>query len=153
MLSETRLQHLHILQNRYTPVDVGPVDSFDWKHCVKTNPTLRVHLRVESVHDRQVLWQPSAPVSSIIYKSPNTQVSARTNQYVHTMYASHGAKFYGTGAIRIKKDSWFRKKGLSKRFNASPKIKIPRTKGVHKGEVKDQPPPFYGTGNTPRHPV
>lgn len=78
MLSQTRLRHLHVLQNRYTPADIGPVHSFDWKHCAKSNPALRVHLRVESIRDRQVLWQPGAPVFSIIYKSPNTRVSVTT---------------------------------------------------------------------------
>lgn len=77
MLSQTRLRHLHILQNRYTPIDIEPMCSFDWKHCNKTNPKLKVHLRIESIRERQILWQPAAPVSSIIYKSPNTQVSSR----------------------------------------------------------------------------
>lgn len=74
MLSQTRLRHLHILQNRYTPVDIEPLHYFDWKQCAKTNPVLKVHLRVESIRERQILWQPSAPVTSIIYKSPNIQV-------------------------------------------------------------------------------
>lgn len=75
MLSQIRLSHLHILQNRYTPIDIEPMNSFDWKQCIKTNPTLKVHLRVESIRERQVLWQPSSPVSSIIYKSANIRVS------------------------------------------------------------------------------
>lgn len=75
MLSQTGLRHLHILQNRYTPIDIEPLNYFDWKQCRKTNPTLKVHLRVESVRERQILWQPGAPVSSIIYKSPNIQVT------------------------------------------------------------------------------
>lgn len=74
MLGQIRLRHLHILQNRYTPVDIEPMSSFDWKHCAKANPILKVHLRVESTRERQILWQTGAPVSSIIYKSPNTRV-------------------------------------------------------------------------------
>lgn len=75
MLSQIRLRHLHILQNRYTPIDIEPMNTFDWKQCVKANSTLKVHLRVESIRERQILWQPSSPVSSIIYKSPNMRVS------------------------------------------------------------------------------
>lgn len=74
MLSQIKLSYLHILQNRYTPIDIEPMNSFDWKHCTKENPALRVHLRVESIRERQILWQIGAPVSSIIYKSPNIQV-------------------------------------------------------------------------------
>lgn len=75
MLSQTRLRHLHILQNRYTPIDIESMHSSDWKHCVKINSELKVHLRIESIRERHVLWQPGAPVSSIIYKSPNMRVS------------------------------------------------------------------------------
>lgn len=82
MLGQIRLQHLHILQNRYTPVDIEPMNSFDWKHCVKANPILKVHLRVESTRERQILWQPGAPVSSIIYKSPNTRVRQINYYYI-----------------------------------------------------------------------
>ncbi|XP_060837199.1 F-box/LRR-repeat protein 21 [Rhopalosiphum padi] len=76
MLSQIRLSHLHILQNRYTPIEIEPMNSFDWKHCVKANATLKVHLRVESIRERQILWQPNSPVSSIIYKSPNMRMTA-----------------------------------------------------------------------------
>lgn len=75
MLSQTQLRHLHILQNRYTPIDIEPMNYFDWENCVKINSTLKVHLRVESIRERQIIWQPGAPVSSIIYKSPNIRVS------------------------------------------------------------------------------
>lgn len=75
MLSQTRLRHLHILQNRYTPIDIEPMHSSDWKHCAKIHSSLKVHLRIDSIRERQILWQPGAPVSSIIYKSPNIRVS------------------------------------------------------------------------------
>lgn len=75
MLSQIHLGHLHILQNRYTPIDIEPMSSYDWKHCTKLNSILKVYLRVESIRERQILWQPGAPVSSVIYKSSNIRVS------------------------------------------------------------------------------
>lgn len=80
MLSQIKLRQLHILQNRYTPIDIEPLNPFDWKTCVKTNSTLKVHLRVESIRERQILWQPGAPVSGIIYRSPNMRVSQIINR-------------------------------------------------------------------------
>lgn len=86
MLSQTRLRHLHILQNHYTPVDIELMTSCDWIYCTKTNPTLRVHLRVESIRERQILWQTGAPVSSVIYKSPNIRVGYKTHIYILYLY-------------------------------------------------------------------
>ncbi|XP_050436850.1 F-box/LRR-repeat protein 21 isoform X2 [Adelges cooleyi] len=87
LLSQTTLRHLHIVQNRYTPIDIEPIHPIDWRHFTKANPWLRVHLRVESVRERQILWQAGAPVSSVIYKSPNIRMSADIINKVVELYS------------------------------------------------------------------
>lgn len=71
LLGEIQLRHLYIVQNRYTPLDItAAVNPKSWKQCAARNPELRVHLRVESVRERQLLWQEGAPVNTVLYFSP-----------------------------------------------------------------------------------
>ncbi|XP_054272004.1 uncharacterized protein LOC128992449 [Macrosteles quadrilineatus] len=74
LLGEIRLRHLHILQNRYTPLDVTAVGSKCWRDCAKRNPGLKVHLRVESTRERHLLWQEGAPVHTVLYSSPQCKL-------------------------------------------------------------------------------
>ncbi|XP_046679821.1 F-box/LRR-repeat protein 21-like [Homalodisca vitripennis] len=74
LLGEIRLQHLHIIQNRYTPLDITAVSSKSWKQCAKNNPSLKVHLRVECIRERHLLWQESAPVHTVLYVSPQCKL-------------------------------------------------------------------------------
>lgn len=77
LLADSRLQHLHLLQNRYTPasVQLSPCSAKAWRIVKRDNPGLKVHLRVESaIGDNEILMQPDAPVYSILYETPKTQV-------------------------------------------------------------------------------
>lgn len=80
LLGYTRLRHLHILQNRYTPNDstIKPASTKAWKVCRQNNPKLMVHLQVESLKEKQIIWQDGAPVKTILVDSPNMGVSALT---------------------------------------------------------------------------
>lgn len=70
------MTNLHLLQNRYTPnsIAISPCNAKAWRIVRRDNPTLKVHLRVESTGKRDILLQPDAPVSSIIYQCPKLQV-------------------------------------------------------------------------------
>lgn len=76
LLGFTQLKHLHILQNRYTPSEliINPVSGKCWLACRKNNPTLCVHLELESVKEKEIIWQEFAPVKSILYDSPKIEV-------------------------------------------------------------------------------
>ncbi|XP_065200607.1 F-box only protein 39 [Planococcus citri] len=87
LLAETKLRHLHIVQNSYTPTDVKPISAKAWKLCRKQSPNLRVHLRVESNKDRSILWQECAPVYTITYTSPKIQVQADVIAQIVDYYA------------------------------------------------------------------
>ncbi|KYB25539.1 uncharacterized protein LOC658962 isoform X1 [Tribolium castaneum] len=73
LLSHTKIRHIHILQNRYTPNDINmkPVDFKTWKLARKNNPELRVHLQIESLKEKPLIWQQGAPVSTVLYDSPH----------------------------------------------------------------------------------
>ncbi|XP_031350774.1 uncharacterized protein LOC116176386 isoform X2 [Photinus pyralis] len=74
LLGYTKLRHLHIFQNRYTPSDftIKPVPAKIWKNCHRNNPKLCIHLELQCNKDRQLIWQDGAPVKSILYDSPHT---------------------------------------------------------------------------------
>lgn len=76
LLGYTNLRHLHIIQNRYTPgeINIRPISGRIWRQCRHLNSSLAVHLEVEGARDRDVLWQDSAPVSSILYDSRHIKV-------------------------------------------------------------------------------
>lgn len=76
LIGQTKLRHLHILQNRFTPSELVllPVSGRAWYACRKGNANLSVHLKVESQREREVIWQDRAPVRSIIYESPLSKV-------------------------------------------------------------------------------
>ncbi|XP_022918109.1 uncharacterized protein [Onthophagus taurus] len=76
MIGHTKLKHLHIVQNRFSPDDiiVKPALEQVWKQCRKNNPTLNVHLELESKKPKNILWQTGAPVKSILYHTPSMGV-------------------------------------------------------------------------------
>lgn len=77
LLGYTALQRLHIIQNRYTPSDssaMHPISLKAWKQCKLNNPRLAVFLEIESVREKEVLWQEGAPVHGLIYDSTLTKV-------------------------------------------------------------------------------
>ncbi|XP_044726796.1 uncharacterized protein LOC123290606 [Chrysoperla carnea] len=73
LLGYTRLRNLHLVQNRYTPSDsstMRPVSARVWRQCRMNNRRLAVHLEVEALREKELLWQEGAPVHSIIFESP-----------------------------------------------------------------------------------
>jgi len=72
------LRHLHLLQNCYTPshLTISACGVKAWRNVKKTNPRLRVHLRLENLTDGEVVLQPEAPVHSITYCAPQTRIRA-----------------------------------------------------------------------------
>jgi F-box protein 39 len=81
LLGYTNLRHLHIIQNRYTPgeINIRPIPGRIWRQCRHLNSSLAVHLEVEGARDRDVLWQDSAPVYSILYDSRHIKVQKLTD--------------------------------------------------------------------------
>lgn len=76
LLADTKLKHLHLLQNRYTPtyMSITHCNVKAWRIVKRDNPGLKVHLRVESLTNGEVVLQPEAPVASVTYDSPKTMV-------------------------------------------------------------------------------
>ncbi|XP_074029741.1 uncharacterized protein isoform X2 [Leptinotarsa decemlineata] len=89
LIGSTRLRHLHILQNRYTPNDVNirPVSPCIWKRCRKSNTLLSVHLQVQSIKEKTIIWQEWAPVRTVLYDSPH--IGLRTDALLNAV------EFYG----------------------------------------------------------
>jgi len=83
LLADTKLQHLHLLQNCYTPnhLTISACGVKAWRNVKKTNPRLRVHLRMENLTDGEVVLQPEAPVHSITYCAPQTAILPRSHAY------------------------------------------------------------------------
>ncbi|XP_020291858.1 uncharacterized protein LOC109858731 isoform X2 [Pseudomyrmex gracilis] len=100
LLGYTKLRHLHILQNRYSPKDTTirlPKRS-SWVKMRKNNPQLRVHFEIESHKTTDlllpidILEHSAIPCHSIVLDNPNTEISPST-------ILTHGALFHST--IRV----------------------------------------------------
>nr|XP_029731265.1 uncharacterized protein LOC109410568 [Aedes albopictus] len=78
LLADSKVRHLYLLQNRYTPaaISISPGTVKGWRMVRRDNPNLRVHLRVESTSAGEILLQPEAPVHSMIYQSPKTMITS-----------------------------------------------------------------------------
>ncbi|XP_020799248.1 F-box only protein 39 [Drosophila serrata] len=76
LLADTKLRHLYLLQNCYTPshLTISACGVKAWRSLKKTNPRMRVHLRVENLTDGEVVLQPEAPVHSITYWAPQARI-------------------------------------------------------------------------------
>lgn len=113
LIGQTKLKHLHILQNRFTPSELVllPVSGKAWYSCRKANPSLSVHLEVESQRERDIIWQERAPVRSIIYDSPLAKVTyVVSNSDLCYFFLLAGIILYCIydwflGSIRISNDS------------------------------------------------
>ncbi|XP_014475367.1 PREDICTED: uncharacterized protein LOC106744832 isoform X1 [Dinoponera quadriceps] len=100
LIGYTRLEHLHILQNRYSPKDttVRLPKRVSWMKMRAHNPHLKVHFEVESHKPTDILLpidlleHSSIPCHSIVLDNPNTQISPST-------ILTHGAFFDST--IRV----------------------------------------------------
>ncbi|ALC41369.1 CG11044 [Drosophila busckii] len=92
LLADTKLRHLHLLQNCYTPnhLTISACGVKAWRSLKRTNPRMRVHLRVENLADGEVVLQPEAPVHSITYWSPLARIRPdlllrMVDHYKHTL--------------------------------------------------------------------
>lgn len=99
LLADSKVRHLHILQNRYTPSGIvtSPCTAKGWRLVKRDNPNLNVHLRVESTSDSEILIQPEAPVRSIIYQTPKTKVRILTITriiYICMFYVCYNESFF-----------------------------------------------------------
>ncbi|XP_071572676.1 uncharacterized protein [Temnothorax nylanderi] len=83
LIGYTKLRHLHILQNRYSPKDTTirlPKRS-SWIKMKANNPYLKVHFEIESCKATDILLpidlleHSVIPCHSIVLDNPNTQVS------------------------------------------------------------------------------
>ncbi|KAH8257805.1 hypothetical protein KR038_001344 [Drosophila bunnanda] len=76
LLADTKLRHLYLLQNCYTPshLTISACGVKAWRSLKKTNPRMRVHLRLENLTDGEVVLQPEAPVHSITYCAPQARI-------------------------------------------------------------------------------
>ncbi|XP_050535286.1 uncharacterized protein LOC126902252 isoform X2 [Daktulosphaira vitifoliae] len=88
LISQTTVRNLYIVQNTYTPTEIESINVYDWKRSTIASPQLKVHLRIESSRERQILWQIGAPVSSIIYKSPIIQMTADIINKIVELYSN-----------------------------------------------------------------
>lgn len=77
LLADSKVKHLHIYQNRYTPSAIGirHCSAQAWRVLKRDNPDLKVHIRVESTKDSEFVFQPEAPVYSILYNTPKTKIT------------------------------------------------------------------------------
>ncbi|CAD7088896.1 unnamed protein product [Hermetia illucens] len=77
LLADAKLKHLHLLQNRYTPphYQISGCSPKAWQIIRRDNPQLRVHIRVESGGCEEFVFQPNAPVYSILYATPKTRIT------------------------------------------------------------------------------
>ncbi|XP_013117529.2 uncharacterized protein LOC106094839 [Stomoxys calcitrans] len=80
LLADSKLKHLHLLQNCYTTsyLAIGSCSVKAWRVLKRDNPQLKVHLRLESLNDGEVVFQPEAPVYSVTYRAPKTQIHPDT---------------------------------------------------------------------------
>lgn len=79
LLGDTKLKHLHLLQNCYTTsyLAIAHCSVKAWRVLKRDNPYLKVHLRLESLNDGELVFQPEAPVYSVTYRAPKTMVRTR----------------------------------------------------------------------------
>ncbi|KAL9918892.1 F-box only protein 39 [Glossina fuscipes fuscipes] len=76
LLGDTRLKHLHLLQNCYTAsyLTINHCSVRAWRTLKRDNPRLKIHLRLESLSDGELVIQPEAPVYSITYSAPKSMI-------------------------------------------------------------------------------
>ncbi|XP_043283520.1 uncharacterized protein [Venturia canescens] len=82
LLGHTKLEHLHIYQNRYSPMDatIQLPQSFAWEKMRKHNPHLKVHFAVEcnktthTILPIDLVADSCIPCYSIVLNNPTMQV-------------------------------------------------------------------------------
>lgn len=87
LLGCTRLKNLHLVQTTYTETGIR-VSARTWRDCRRSATQLRVHLAVEGRIRKEAVWQDSAPVQSIVYRTPYNQVCPESALMAATLYAN-----------------------------------------------------------------
>ncbi|KRT78421.1 hypothetical protein AMK59_7417, partial [Oryctes borbonicus] len=115
LIGYTKLKHLHIVQNKYSPDDimVKPIADKVWKTCRKNNPDLKVHLRIESTKRKALVWQPGAPVKSIIFDSPEIGVENDSAMTIVEIYKNDIAVFGHFNLPKVDKSKSFHERADS----------------------------------------
>ncbi|XP_054162350.1 uncharacterized protein LOC128960302 [Oppia nitens] len=88
MLSDTKLQDLWIVQNKYTEY-CQPISSKTWRSVSKHNPLMRIHLVVTGKVNSEIVWQESESVKSVIYDSPIFSMKSESLFIITSMYSSN----------------------------------------------------------------
>ncbi|XP_015923111.1 uncharacterized protein [Parasteatoda tepidariorum] len=73
LLASTKLKELYLLQTKLT-IGCISVSYKVWKEFIKLSPFLRVHHVLESGTKTPIAWQEGAPVRSIIYDTPESEI-------------------------------------------------------------------------------
>ncbi|CAG0924760.1 unnamed protein product [Notodromas monacha] len=75
LLGSSKVRDLIIYQDKHSE-EAPPVNRKSWKKCAGNNPELRVHLLIQGPSVRRDhIWQPGAPVASVIYETPTSRIS------------------------------------------------------------------------------
>lgn len=109
LLADSRLEHLHLQQTRYTPpaACLSVCSARAWSLVRRDNGALRVHLCVDAAAGAdEVLLQPAeAPVWSVLYRTPKTALAADRVLSVADRYAStlrtYGHEMLPRGGARL----------------------------------------------------
>ncbi|XP_076631879.1 uncharacterized protein LOC143346993 isoform X1 [Colletes latitarsis] len=96
LIGYTKLKHLHIVQNRYSPkgTTIRLPKRISWVKMKANNPYLKVHFEVESYKPTDILLpidlleHGAIPCHSIVVDNPNTQISSSTILNHGTFFAS-----------------------------------------------------------------
>ncbi|XP_050092027.1 uncharacterized protein LOC126575393 [Anopheles aquasalis] len=119
LLADSKVKHLTLLQNRYTPpaLAISPCSAKAWLTVRRDNPRLRVHLRVESTSNAQILLQPEAPVASMIYQTAKTKITSDqlvgavdAYKYTLTVYGHEQLLHQDTKSCTGKQDGEFQER-------------------------------------------
>ncbi|XP_076060071.1 uncharacterized protein LOC143036511 isoform X3 [Oratosquilla oratoria] len=87
LIGNTSLKDMHIIQNKYTE-NGRSLNPKAWKRCRYNNPRLRIHLCLEGSSKKEIIWQHKAPVKSVVYDSPYSQVKAPVIIQIIELYKS-----------------------------------------------------------------
>ncbi|KAK9732308.1 F-box-like [Popillia japonica] len=107
LIGYTKLKHLYIMQNKYTPDDIliKPIPEKIWKICRKNNPELKkYYLRLPAN---------GAPVRSIIYDSPQIGVENDSAMTIIEMYRNDIAVFGHMNLPKVEKSKSFHERADS----------------------------------------
>ncbi|XP_035209865.1 uncharacterized protein LOC118184320 isoform X2 [Stegodyphus dumicola] len=87
LLGNTKLKDLYLLQTKLTQY-ATPVTPKVWRECSKHSPLLKVHHILTGPVKTPIIWQEGAPVRSVIYDTPQIEVSVSCIFTASSMYSN-----------------------------------------------------------------